>query len=299
MSAIRNYFTVAPPDIGVKNYRFYVVNHIAGTVGGLTHFSWLVLFGITHTYPLFYFNFFSVALFVFFIWLNKRGHHLTALLMGISEVIAHQVLGVYVLGWDAGFQYILIIASMLLFLMPKGNTLVKYIFALLCVAGFLFIELVLRKSAPLYTIDKTVLLVLDISNITLSFFFLFIWAGFYNYAIFETEKALEERTEEVARAEKKAAVGTLTAKIAHEIQNPLNFVNNFSEISAELVNEIVHAGSEEERARLLAQLKDNLEKIGAHGKRADQIVKSMFLHLRERKGESPFGEKDADLKEEA
>jgi signal transduction histidine kinase len=290
--ALHRFFTVAPPNIDVKNYRFYVVNHIAGTVGMATHFSWMVLFFFTNIDPLFYFNIGSVGLFVCFVLLNRRGNHLAAIILGVTEVIAHQLLGVRVLGWDAGFQYILIVASMLLFLMPKGYAAVKYTWGAMCILAFLFIEIYMRKGTPLYTIEGTVLATLNITNICISFLFLFTWAGFYNFAMFQTEKSLEERTAEVARAEKKAAVGTLTAGIAHEIQNPLNFVNNFSEISQELLEDIANAKTEEERNLLLGQLRENLAKINLHGKRADHIVKGMFVHLREREAGSQFGEKD-------
>ncbi|MCB9024671.1 MAG: HAMP domain-containing histidine kinase [Lentimicrobiaceae bacterium] len=80
-----------------------------------------------------------------------------------------------------------------------------------------------------------------------------------------------------------ASLGELTAGIAHEIQNPLNFVNNFSEVSQELLDELqeeVKEGDLEEVAAITSDLKSNLEKINHHGKRADAIVKSMLQHSR-------------------
>jgi signal transduction histidine kinase len=100
-----------------------------------------------------------------------------------------------------------------------------------------------------------------------------------------------------------ASLGELTAGIAHEIQNPLNFVNNFSEVSAELLDEIKEtrnkvrsreSGSQETRPRteedeiedeILEDIKKNLEKINHHGKRADAIVKGMLEHSRKSDGE--------------
>lgn len=100
------------------------------------------------------------------------------------------------------------------------------------------------------------------------------------------EKALEElqtTQNQLIHAEKMASLGELTAGIAHEIQNPLNFVNNFSEVSQELIDEIdveMANGDMEEIKFLLNDIKQNLDKINHHGKRADAIVKGMLQHSR-------------------
>ena len=80
-----------------------------------------------------------------------------------------------------------------------------------------------------------------------------------------------------------ASLGELTAGIAHEIQNPLNFINNFSEVSAELLDEWKEAlarGNTKEAIMIAEDVKQNLEKIIHHGKRADAIVKGMLQHSR-------------------
>jgi two-component system NtrC family sensor kinase len=113
----------------------------------------------------------------------------------------------------------------------------------------------------------------------------------------ELEKQVKERTSELKQSledlksaqaqliqsEKMASLGELTAGIAHEIQNPLNFVNNFSEVSAELIDEMEKEfveGNKEDGIEIASDIKQNLEKIIHHGKRADAIVKGMLQHSR-------------------
>jgi signal transduction histidine kinase len=108
------------------------------------------------------------------------------------------------------------------------------------------------------------------------------------------DSLLDLRTtqDRLVQTQKLASLGQLTAGIAHEIKNPLNFVNNFSGVSGELIDELLETLKDpfDDKARteineLAKTLRSNLDKIVQHGKRADAIVKNMLLHSREGSGE--------------
>jgi two-component system NtrC family sensor kinase len=108
-----------------------------------------------------------------------------------------------------------------------------------------------------------------------------------NKALKKSLQNLKVTQTQLIQSEKMASLGELTAGIAHEIQNPLNFVNNFSEVSNELIdemNEEIDKGDIEEAKIIAIDIKQNLEKINRHGKRADAIVKGMLQHSRKSTG---------------
>ncbi len=129
---------------------------------------------------------------------------------------------------------------------------------------------------------------------TLSLIIAFILFRLYRFKQKTNEKLnvtlaeLRAAQEQLIRHEKLAALGKLASNLAHEIQNPLNFVNNFSDLATELCKELAHAKTEAEKKEIIITLTENLSKINDHGKRADAIIKKVQKQLLEGTGYKLF-----------
>lgn len=181
-----------------------------------------------------------------------------------------------------------LLPAVTILLLGKNDAAVWFSVTILMITGFYLYEM--SSGSPEIVFDESKRIPLFFSGIIGTSVYIFIILVVYennkNKALaiaHEKNEALRAAQQQIIHSEKMASLGELTAGIAHEIQNPLNFVNNFSEVSSELLDEMseeIGKGNFADVKAIALDIKHNLEKIYHHGQRADGIVKSMLQHSR-------------------
>lgn len=185
-----------------------------------------------------------------------------------------------------------LLPAIAMLILGKRAALFWMVVSALLSLGLFLLETMEGAPVPQYNLDKKELFYFSSilgTNITIFIILLVYELGksraFQN--IQEKNEALINTQEQLIQQEKLASLGQLTAGIAHEIKNPLNFILNFADVNQELVDELkenLEKGSSADNLELLRDIQFNLKKIHDHGARADTIVKSMLKHSRESSG---------------
>ena len=238
-------------------------------------------------------HFVMIALVLFFNYMGKR--ILASAWFSSSAIFFVTIYAIVFTLESLNFTFLPFIIFLQFFLFPPADT--KYIISFVIITGLCFIAVFVID-------DLHQILAVTVSQGLISaqrwntvVGLPMLSAAIGAYAFFTIKKAEEETAREkedlkeaqkqLIQSEKMASLGELTAGIAHEIQNPLNFVNNFSEVNTELVDELqceLKTGNTEEAIAISNDIKENSEKINHHGKRADGIVKGMLQHSRSSTG---------------
>ncbi len=199
---IFRHFDTVPEAIALEHYRFYIISNIGYTIGWMIHVLWLGIFFYLGQYTLMWCQLLSIGCHVLAIVLNRRGIHQTAMATGMLEVVAHQVLAVHILGWGAGFQYIIIAISLFPFLKHDGSMIIKSLLVLMCAAGYLYLEVYVKYLVPVSPLNVSVESIFNYSNIILCFGFIATWGFFITVAIKRSEDILIQRNNALYEAEK-------------------------------------------------------------------------------------------------
>lgn len=211
---IYSHFDTLPPKVERENSRFYTVSNLAETIAWITHLCWVPVFFALGVPPLAWIQFGSVLMYVTAILFNRNGYHMTSMTIAMMELVIHQILAVKLIGAEAGFQYYIPATAIFPFLLPRGNVLWKSFILLMCVAGFMLVEMYLVNQQPLYTISASAAVIFRTGNIVACFGLIAIWAYYLNVGIYRGEVILERRIREVAELEKKAE----QAQLEHDLQ---------------------------------------------------------------------------------
>ncbi len=189
--ALAAWFLSVPPVISLGYFRFYLVGHAAYNFALTVHTIWLILFSVLGVWPLVLFNGFSVVLFLACIIMNRRGRHMLPTILGMTEVVAHQVFACWMLGVRSGYQLYILVVSLYPFIMPAWRPWIKATLFLGSLGGFLFIELALGPRPPLVALDPIMLDTLRVTNMVFSFLCLGIWGIYFSMGMRRTEEKLD------------------------------------------------------------------------------------------------------------
>jgi len=210
---IYSHFNTPPVVIELINYRFYVVSNIAQTIAWATHLWWLLMFYSLGVHEMAFIQIPSIFVYAMAISVNRRGFHMLAMVLSLAEIVAHQILAVHYVGWDANFQYFIPVVAIFPFLIPKGGWFWKWFMLLVCLGGYLYIDFFMRQVAPVYKLNYGPLTFFHILNIVLAFGMFATWAIYLTQAINRSQALIEEQTKELTKAEEAVKQAEIQLKL--------------------------------------------------------------------------------------
>jgi adenylate cyclase len=192
-------------NITLKEQRYFRATVIGLAFGAFTHMNLIVLFFLLNAKILFYYNFFSVALFIALILSlltsnedRQSLYHASIYIVGI-ELIIHQVLCVILIGWNAGFQYFLIPFAIIPYLAPPGKKVLKISASTVGILSYLFLDLVFKTHIPYYLVSGQIIKGIDFFCTFSGLFIITIMCYYFSSSVANAEIAFEK---EHQRAEK-------------------------------------------------------------------------------------------------
>ena len=282
-----------------------------GTVAAFfAHVLFGLIFWALGVIPLAFFNIGSCLLWIVAVAFVRKGRLDIALVLATIEISAHAWAATIALGMTASFHFYIILIVVVVVLLTNFPLAPRVMIAGAAIAAYLSLVIYALNHPPLVAISYTAMAGLLVMNAST---FMTILGGLcYSYAVTfakghrslaeknsrleEALTKLEEAQEQIVVQQRLAYLGTLTAGIAHEIKNPLNFVKNFAALSVDLIPDLKETGArlrdgsatDEDLAEFeecLEHLEQNNRKVEEHCLRADSVVQSMLLHSGTSSGE--------------
>jgi hypothetical protein len=208
-----SYLGNVPSVVKEENYWFYNITNLAYLLISLLHGSWIFVFSAFHFNSMAGLQFASILSYLIAFYLNRRGHHLTAMLIAVAEVSAHQVVAAYQTGWGTGFQNFIPLIGLMPFLKYTEKWSTKMALALFSMAVYLYIDVEIKHLAPALPITAWQVSFLTVTNAIACFVLVTLWgivlSVSYNRTVADLLKKEQQLFEMQKEAEQAEILGAL------------------------------------------------------------------------------------------
>jgi adenylate cyclase len=225
-----------PKNISLKERRYYFIGLLTTLFPLIFHIGTLIFFGVVGVNTLFFINFFSVALYIYSFYLvYVHGRYFIAIILGAIEVWIFQVICIFAIGWDSGFQYYFISYILAIGLLPPKNKFIITFFEIVFAMTYFVFSLMVKNLTPFYSLDPNILVWLHTVNVLI--FLMLITLGIV-YFIRTSWKAEEKAEFEFQRAEK-LLLNILPSSIADRLKAQQEVIADDFESATVLFADIV------------------------------------------------------------